>query len=162
MRLCLLSVSVIIGVLECAAEYVPGTPGAKWSRADVLIVKAKLSRLFDVEQSVGIVNEYAALHPSEVRPEIVQRPVAVVLRLGFHDCLRYIDGAGGCDGCLNFDGFLGNFEGPWYQLQLNKTDIAFNNGLQHIVKILEEIYINAFFSVGNAIFASVVEEWRQI
>jgi len=88
-------------------------------------------------------HEYTELHPAEARPELPYRPVALVLRLGFHDCLRYSDGTGGCDGCLEFNGFLGNFDGPWYQLQLNKTDIAFNNGLQHIVKILEEIYTNA-------------------
>ena len=27
-----------------------------------------------------------------------------VLRLGFHDCLKYKDGTGGCDGCLNWHG----------------------------------------------------------
>jgi len=26
-------------------------------------------------------------------------PMAV--RLGFHDCVKYKDGTGGCDGCLN-------------------------------------------------------------
>ena len=27
-----------------------------------------------------------------------------VLRLTFHDCLKYDDGTGGCDGCLNWSG----------------------------------------------------------
>ena len=27
-----------------------------------------------------------------------------VLRLSFHDCIRYEDGTGGCDGCLNWHG----------------------------------------------------------
>ena len=27
-----------------------------------------------------------------------------IIRLAFHDCLRYSDGTGGCDGCLNWDG----------------------------------------------------------
>ena len=27
-----------------------------------------------------------------------------VVRLGFHDCLKYKDGTGGCDGCLNWHG----------------------------------------------------------
>ena len=26
------------------------------------------------------------------------------IRLGFHDCLRYEDGSGGCDGCLSWQG----------------------------------------------------------
>ena len=29
---------------------------------------------------------------------------AKMLRLGFHDCLKYKDGTGGCDGCLNWEG----------------------------------------------------------
>ena len=44
-------------------------------------VKAKLFRLF----RVGI-------------------SAPAVLRLGFHDCLKYKDGTGGCDGCLNWHG----------------------------------------------------------
>ena len=27
-----------------------------------------------------------------------------LIQLAFHDCLRYEDGTGGCDGCLNWDG----------------------------------------------------------
>ena len=27
-----------------------------------------------------------------------------VVRLGFHDCMKYKDGTGGCDGCLNWHG----------------------------------------------------------
>jgi len=29
---------------------------------------------------------------------------AKMLRLAFHDCVRYADGTGGCDGCLNWQG----------------------------------------------------------
>ena len=49
------------------------------------------------------------------------------LRLAFHDCLKYEDGTGGCDGCLNL-----------YDQGTNvKTD---NNGLQPIAALLELIY----------------------
>ena len=27
-----------------------------------------------------------------------------IMRLVFHDCMRYADGTGGCDGCLNWAG----------------------------------------------------------
>ena len=27
-----------------------------------------------------------------------------IMRLVFHDCVRYTDGTGGCDGCLNWGG----------------------------------------------------------
>ena len=29
---------------------------------------------------------------------------ATLMRLTFHDCLKYSDGSGGCDGCLNWEG----------------------------------------------------------
>eukprot|EP01063_Lacrimia_lanifica_P012945 TRINITY_DN1963_c0_g1_i1.p1 TRINITY_DN1963_c0_g1~~TRINITY_DN1963_c0_g1_i1.p1 ORF type:complete len:854 (+),score=199.95 TRINITY_DN1963_c0_g1_i1:51-2612(+) len=128
-----------------AAQYVPGAPGGPWSREEMLVVKAKLSRLFDVEQAGHISWEWKGLHPGE-EVSVPNRPVPLVLRLGFHDCLRYTDGTGGCDGCLNLhDGFIGALDGPWYQLQLDMEAISMNNGLQHIVKLLEEIYVNKDF-----------------
>ena len=33
-----------------------------------------------------------------------------VLRLTFHDCLKYDDGTGGCDGCLNWEGMGTEYE----------------------------------------------------
>merc|ERR1719254_204869 len=33
---------------------------------------------------------------------------AKFLRLGFHDCFKYQDNSGGCDGCLNFEGMFHN------------------------------------------------------
>merc|ERR550539_81392 len=32
------------------------------------------------------------------------------LRLAFHDCLKYTDGSGGCDGCLNWHNV-----GTWFE-----------------------------------------------
>ena len=29
---------------------------------------------------------------------------SLLIQLAFHDCLRYDDGSGGCDGCLNWKG----------------------------------------------------------
>ena len=69
--------------LTCASVYVPGTPGAPWSQDELLIVKSKLYALFN-------------------KNEDIRAPV--MLRLGFHDCLKYADGSGGCDGCLNWEG----------------------------------------------------------
>ena len=47
----------------------------------------------------------------------------LLMRLAFHDCIPYVGGGGGCDGCLNLDENLkGNF------------------GLQHSAAVLEKIY----------------------
>ena len=69
--------------LASASVYVPGTPGAPWSQDELLIVKSKLYALFNKNKDIR---------------------APVMLRLGFHDCLKYADGSGGCDGCLNWEG----------------------------------------------------------
>ena len=51
-----------------------------------------------------------------------------MLRLAFHDCFRYEDGTGGCDGCLNLDENLGE-----------------NDGLQFTVAVLEALYTDKDF-----------------
>ena len=69
---------------------------------------------------------------------------AKALRLGFHDCIKYSDGTGGCDGCLNWDGVgkrwtnFGQFNFP----VVANTD---NNGLEYLVDVLEHVYTNAKF-----------------
>eukprot|EP00756_Hemistasia_phaeocysticola_P021494 Hpha_TRINITY_DN15778_c1_g7::TRINITY_DN15778_c1_g7_i2::g.40662::m.40662 len=131
------------------AKYVPGTPGAAWSEEEMLTMKAKLWRLFDTKQASKIAFEWKyTWHSSDPdpKPTIAARPVGVTLRLAFHDCLKYTDNTGGCDGCLNFHrGFVGDLPGPFYRLQLNLADISENNGLQGIAKILEEMYVNGKF-----------------
>ena len=69
------------------------------------------------------------------------------LRLAFHDCLKYADGTGGCDGCLNWEGMGHKFniqetEGKRQLPNLKETN---NNGLQGIVEYLEEIYKNPMY-----------------
>eukprot|EP00756_Hemistasia_phaeocysticola_P021497 Hpha_TRINITY_DN15778_c1_g7::TRINITY_DN15778_c1_g7_i5::g.40684::m.40684 len=131
------------------APYVPGTPGAAWSEEEMLAMKAKLWMLFDTEQAGHVTWEWKYTWHStdpDPRPSLPNRPVPVTLRLSFHDCLKYTDNTGGCDGCLNFHrGFVGDLTGPWYQLELHMADVSENNGLQGIVKILEEMYVNGKF-----------------
>ena len=67
--------------LGAGAPYVPGNPGAPWTLDEMLIMKAKFFTMF------GRMNN-APKH----------------LRLGFHDCIKYADGSGGCGGCLNWEG----------------------------------------------------------
>ena len=52
----------------------------------------------------------------------------VLCRLVFHDCIPYVGGGGGCDGCLNMDE---NLDG--------------NMGLQHTLATLEKLYLEADF-----------------
>ena len=63
------------------AAYVPGTPGGSWTKDELVTVKAKLYSIFRHNKAPKA-------------PKVV--------RLGFHDCLKYADGSGGCDGCLNW------------------------------------------------------------
>merc|ERR1719232_1317041 len=74
---------------------------------------------------------------------------AKVLRLNFHDCLKYTDGTGGCDGCLNWKGvgitYYMNKRGKRSFPDMKESD---NNGLRHTVEVLEAIYTIPMFPKG--------------
>ena len=58
---------------------------------------------------------------------------AKVLRLTFHDCLKYTDGTGGCDGCLNWKGVGAEVPNPNKKSDFYKYDpvnVTDNQGLQ--------------------------------
>ena len=72
-----------------------------------------------------------------------------MLRLGFHGCIKYQDGTGGCNGCLNsenmgLDRRHNCTKGKDNTMLPNavKTD---NSGLELTADILEEIFTNADF-----------------
>ena len=77
------TVALLLLLALASGSYVPGKPGTDWSLQELVIVKAKLYRLFEFDFT-----------GHEIAPKAV--------RLGFHDCLRYSDRSGGCDGCLNW------------------------------------------------------------
>jgi len=105
-------------LVQGTSPYVPGTPGAPWTDRELLTVKAKLFRLF----------RYGISAPA-------------VLRLGFHDCLKYKDGTGGCDGCLNWHGMGHRFGEDMAETRREENlDEGNNNGLEGVVKILEQVY----------------------
>ena len=87
-------------------SHVSAQPGAPWTEEEVLIVKAKLYAVFQF--SLKVSREYYSLHPElgiKEWPEGGTRPNAPkMLRLGFHQCLKFSDGTGGCNGCLNNHG----------------------------------------------------------
>merc|ERR1719483_527731 len=88
-----------------SGEYVPGSSGGPWSSEELLDVRAKLWRIFADDQAPKM---YSTLPENELPTPSMADDLgffpAKLLRLSFHDCLRYVDGSGGCDGCLNWEG----------------------------------------------------------
>ena len=153
-------------LLGCGlTAYVPGTPGSAWSREEILAVKAKIRRTFKLgggmarEARKGILKsqkrQYYFLHDSSISL-VLGIPVRVpgengggynapkVLRLAFHDCLKYEDGSGGCDGCLNWDG-VGVLYDKFKQRLYPDRVATDNNGLTNAVEVLEAIYTDPAF-----------------
>ena len=131
-----------------AGEYVPGTPGAPWTKEEVLIVKSKLFSIFHAwggdNALLDINNGNRTFTWMDVPDE------GKVLRLGFHDCLKYEDGSGGCDGCLNWDGVEFRHQdaaNKYMYPDIGKTN---NNGMGPTVVVLEHIYTDAAFPKGHA------------
>jgi len=76
---------------------------------------------------------------------------AKFLRLAFHDCLRHAGGGGGCDGCLNWTNVGFEFEGRVEDREhLDHERTSSNNGLQHVVGMLEYVY-NYDFGLGSGL-----------
>merc|ERR1719232_1672054 len=119
-----LLVSVLLG-LGATAPYVPGTPGASWSPEEILIMKSKFFTMFGRMDN-------APKH----------------LRLGFHDCIKYADGTGGCDGCLNWHGMEQKLPAVAGGRNLPVEAGGGNNGLAKTVRDLETLYTNAHFPWG--------------
>ena len=71
-----------------------------------------------------------------------------LIQLAFHDCVRYEDGTGGCDGCLNWSGMgyvapngaWPNKRKPEYRHAFPQTKSTTNNKLQMSARSLEFIY----------------------
>ena len=150
-----LSVFSFVFAIEAAGPY-EGGPGQPWSDVEKQIVKQQLWFIFKNPQEAA--QRYFDLHPlafyaSEKFTEVTTPNAPKVLRLGFHDCLPYEEGAedgphaNGCDGCLNNHGMLTDMtpfaEGPRYSVP--QADLTNNNGLTFTADMLEEIYTNPNF-----------------
>ena len=92
----------------------PGTPGAVWTDQEVPIVRQKVLEIMKVDtnlkdrmsiyaKSFSIKNKAENWHPLAAEP-ILALPKGrtetwpnenKLLRLAFHDCLKYVDGSGG-------------------------------------------------------------------
>ena len=139
--------------VSCLAASVVSSPGADWTDQETLTVKAKLYAMLG-EVGHQVVTEYLHLHPElglTEWPEHESLPSAAkFLRLGFHNCLKYTDGTGGCNGCLSNKNIgldnrhncsiHGNSANN--MPNINQTD---NAGLELTADVLEEIYVNRDF-----------------
>ena len=109
--------------------YVPGTPGGSWTSEEISITRQKLF------QMMSPVPELMKLNYDDIwddKPHTLTENS--LIRLGFHDCLRYPDGSGGCDGCLSWKNMGSRPSIPLYE---ERTD---NNGLATPVFWLEQLY----------------------
>ena len=130
--LCVLSSSAL-------GAYVPGTPGAAWTPEEVLAVKAKL--WLSYARPWGLTSQAnTALGTTDPGDNGGGYNAAKVLRLTFHDCLKYDDGTGGCDGCLNWSGMGTRFDGGDNKRKYADVGLTDNNGLRHTVEVLEAVY----------------------
>jgi len=125
-----LTISVAVSV------YVPGEPGGAWSQDELVKVRSKLFQTFRGFGSTA----------------------ANVVRLAFHDCLRYTDGTGGCDGCLNWEGVGVRFENVKCSFANPAVDRTNNNGLAKIVDTLEKIYTDSTYPRGAPALSASLQD----
>merc|ERR1711988_914924 len=136
-------VTLLLSLTLChsaLAEYQPGAPGGAWSQEELLIVRAKHWELYYnsnwLQKQKGNFGKFGL--PTASGKDL-EHFTAKVLRLSFHDCIRYTDGEGGCDGCLNWHGVGHRFAGLGDQDELKykflEEDLkeTNNNGLEHTV-----------------------------
>ena len=126
---CLLFITILVKVAN--SVYVPGQPGNPWTQEEILVVKSKLFSLFNYHGSIIALKQIYGYNPShwfDVPTE------AKFLRLGFHDCLKYSDETGGCDGCLNWSGVGFRYEDSPGKFKYENVDKTTNNGLKYTVE----------------------------
>lgn len=140
---------MIANILE-AQEYVPGTPGAPWSLEETLVVKAKLYSVFNQHGGYEALKQMVGDQPwlQGFRSDAPDQ--AKMLRLAFHDCLKYDDGTGGCDGCLNWKGMGTRRAQRSYEFTYPNVGNTDNNGLNFTVEFLEHLYTDRTFPKGLA------------
>ena len=84
-------------------EYIPDgkTPGGPWTSEEIDTVREKIHALIDPRKEKKF-----EMFGRENTTNYLTAPIseATLMRLAFHDCLKYSDGSGGCDGCLNWEG----------------------------------------------------------
>jgi len=127
-----------------ATPYVPGQAGSSWTEEEVHAVRAKIHRVINEGSAVFI--ELGLQQPVEFWTSAPN--AAKLLRLGFHDCLKYTDGTGGCDGCVEAEGIGARFDRSSLgqgQYPSDQVDDGHNNGLLPTLQVLEAVYSDRGF-----------------
>jgi len=143
------------------AEYIPGTPGAGWNDDEVATVREKLFVIMEALNwkphsdgwlgGLKMPGGRAEGWPSENK----------LMRIAFHDCLKYTDGTGGCDGCLDMHNvpfkYMNFFTAgikpqsnvkPQFYYDPERFKFSDNNDLEPAAIALEEVYTNATWPPG--------------
>ena len=155
------AVSILVSLfLSVAGEYTPGTPGGPWTYDELLVVRAKLWSLM-IDGRAQTLYKKIPYNDRPMADELDEKWInkglqffpAKLLRLIFHDCLKYTDGSGGCDGCLNWEGM--NFRFPSansmkFKYLYDDIKKGNNNGLEFTVALLEMIYTDKNFPYNDA------------
>merc|ERR1719346_458992 len=104
----LLRITLVLSLAIFHSGLVSGQPGSEWSESEILIIKEKI--LYVIQNSGRAANEYKKRYPDRSYISQTIPNAAKMLRLGFHDCVRYQDANGkivnGCDGCLSNKGMI--------------------------------------------------------
>ena len=151
----------MIIAFSSAERYVPGTPGAPWSFEDMLVVKAKLYSIFSIN---GGYNALKQIYGHRVSNWVSVPTGPKYVRLAFHDCLKYEDGSGGCDGCLNWDDMDFSYEDKPGSFKYDNVDKTTNKNLEFTTEVLHHVYIDKDFpmvlSVETKIFYTLMKLLR--
>merc|ERR1719277_283004 len=149
-----------------------GERGAPWGEQLALQVTKKLeevmSRPEKVVRQLGVTYECMRQSGSNLTEcedgrklssgELPDAPK--FLRLGFHDCVKYADGSGGCEACLNLDGMFTKFatDGPRLPPGVGKGG---NNNLALTADVLERIYTDRAYPAGSPKLPQSLQEGGQ-
>jgi len=78
-----------------------------------------------------------------------------MVRLGFHDCMKYEDGTGGCDGCLNWEAMSFRASLDARKMPNARTAkpkwVNGNRGLEASVEYLETVYTTRLKATGRSL-----------
>merc|ERR1719232_487759 len=142
---------------ELDTVYVPGTPGAPRSEDEIKSTRLRILQAIHPDWNVQN-DQY------KMKGALIGRSGNTenkIMRLVFHDCVKYTDGTGGCDGCLNWKGMgaeVPNVFDPeeyYTWTPANKTD---NNRLGDIVETLEKIYTNIDWPFEEASLSASLQQ----
>merc|ERR1712002_1398627 len=161
----------VLGLIN-AVPLQPGQPGGPWTDEEIFIVKEKIRVMASSKKETwlehpvakqldeGTLDEFSLPHEGDsLGPRDTKGPdwarsrwtckwkpsPGKLVQLGFHDCLKYKNGGGGCDGCLNWEamGFKPLNFIEYYEKSYRKFPISTktnNNKLQMTARSLELIY----------------------